>query len=63
MAVGRTILQIAYHLLRRDTTYVDLGANYFDQLDRSRTTKRLVQRLEHLGFEVNLAERPIAAAA
>ena len=63
VAVGRTILQIAYHLLRRDTTYVDLGADYFDHLDRSRTTKRLVQRLEHLGFEVNLAERPLPAAA
>ena len=57
VAVGRTILQIAYHLIARGTTYEDLGGDYFDRFNRERTTKRLVQRLEALGFAVQLAER------
>src|SRR5262249_7332264 len=28
-AVGRSILEIAYHLLSRATTYQDLGSDYF----------------------------------
>ena len=57
VAVGRTILQIAYHLIAHGTTYQELGADYFDRFNRERATKRLVQRLEALGFEVRLAER------
>lgn len=62
VAVGRTILQIAYHLIARGTTYQDLGDDYLDRINRERTTKRLVQRLESLGFTVQLAavERPAA---
>jgi transposase len=56
VAVGRTILEIAYYLIDRGTTYEELGATYFDQLDRERATKRLVGRLRALGFSVNLQE-------
>ena len=56
VAVGRTILEIAYYLIDRGTTYQELGATYFDQLDRERATKRLVGRLPALGFTVNLQE-------
>ena len=57
VAVGRTILQIAYHLIARGSTYEDLGGDYFDRFNRERTTKRLVQRLEALGFVVGLTEQ------
>lgn len=63
LAVGRTILQIAYHLIQRGETYHELGADYFDRRDVERTTKRLVHRLEALGFEVALTARPAEAAA
>jgi transposase len=56
VAVGRTILEIAYYLIDRGTTYQELGATYFDQLDRERATKRLVGRLRALGFTVSLQE-------
>ena len=56
VAVARTILQIAYYLQVREEVYHDLGAEYLDQLDRERTAKRLVRRLEHLGFTVNVTE-------
>ncbi len=60
VAVGHTILVIAYHVLTEGTTYRDLGGNYFDQRDRQGVTRRLVRRLEGLGFAVELA--PTAAA-
>ncbi len=59
VAVGHTILVIAYHLLAEGTTYRDLGHNYFDERDRQRVERRLVHRLHDLGSRVTLA--PVAA--
>ncbi len=58
VAVGRTILQAVYYMLQRGETYQELGANYLDQLDRDHTAKRLVKRLEALGFEVVVKDQP-----
>src|SRR5919205_3234042 len=57
VAVGRKILDLAYLLLLRGTTYTELGEDYHDWSDPERTTKRLVQRLEALGFRVSLTVR------
>ena len=54
VAVGHTILVIAHHLLRDGTVYEDLGATYFDQRDRTAVERRLVRRLETLGYAVTL---------
>lgn len=54
VAVGHSILVIAYHLLERGTDYQDLGPNYFDERDRQATERRLVHRLEGLGYKVSL---------
>jgi transposase len=54
IAVGHTILIIAYHLLQRNVTYEDLGPHYFDERERHRVEHRLVQRLERLGYKVSL---------
>jgi transposase len=59
VAVGHTILVIAYHLLSRGTDYEDLGPDYFDQRDREAIRRGLVRRLERLGFKV--AIEPFAA--
>jgi transposase len=59
VAVGHTILIIAYYLLTRDTVYEDLGATYFDERDRARVERRLVSRLQALGYTVQL-QRPAA---
>jgi transposase len=65
VGVARTLLQIDYHLIKDGTTYEELGHNYFDHVNRERTCRRLVQRLETLGFEVDVrdAERSTAAPA
>jgi transposase len=65
VAVGHSILVIAYHVLSRHEPYQELGANYFDERQRSTTERRLVRRLENLGYEVSLKPKdgavPIAA--
>lgn len=60
IAVGHTILVIAYHLLERGTAYRELGPHYFDELDRQKVERRLVRRLEGLGYKVAL--EPISRA-
>jgi transposase len=59
VAVAHSLLGIIYALVTRRSTYTDLGAAYFDQRDRHYTSKRLVARLETLGYRVNL--EPTAA--
>jgi len=54
IAVGHTLLVIIYHLLSEDKDYEELGGNYFDEWDRQAVQKRLVRRLEKLGYEVKL---------
>lgn len=54
VAVAHTMLVIAYTLLKRQCVYHDLGADYFDQLDRRGLQRRLVNRLASLGFQVTL---------
>ena len=54
IAVGHTILVIAYTMLKRRQPYQDLGAAYFDQLDQHRVEWRLVRRLERMGYQVAL---------
>lgn len=59
VAVGHTILVIAYCLLERSCSYEELGGNYFDKRDRQGVERRLVRRLEGLGYKVSLD--PVAA--
>jgi hypothetical protein len=58
VAFAHTILVIAYHLLKDKTTYLELGANYFDQQDKERISRRLTKRLEQLGYQVSLEPQP-----
>jgi len=54
IAVAHAILVIAYHLLSRETTYQELGADYFDRRHAERAQRRAVQTLERQGFRVTL---------
>lgn len=51
MAIGHKILIAAYHMLATGGQYRDLGATYLDGLEKRRTTRNLVRRLERLGDE------------
>jgi transposase len=54
MAVAASILTAVYIMLRDGVVYQDLGHDYFDRLDKTKTITRLVRRLKDLGCEVEL---------
>jgi transposase len=62
IAVAHSILVIAYHLIKRNEPYKELGGNYFDRLNPEATTKRLVKRLEKLGYQVALQTQPVSVS-
>jgi len=61
IAVGHTVLTIVYTLLTRQQPYQDMGAAYFDQREQHRVERRLVQRLERLGYQVSLQPTALAS--
>ena len=61
VAVGHSLLIIGYHLLRKQCSYQDLGADYFDRLNAEGLKWYLVKRLEGLGQKVTLEPRETAA--
>ncbi len=54
VAVTHSLLVMAYHVLTKREPYRDLGANSFDERDRQAVERRLVHRLEALGYSVSL---------
>ncbi len=56
LAVAHSILVIAYHMIIRKEPYHELGGDYFDKRRPEATAKRLVRRLEQLGFQVSLEQ-------
>ncbi|MGH7337200.1 MAG: IS110 family transposase, partial [Myxococcota bacterium] len=54
VATAAKMLVVVYHLLRDGVVYNDLGAAHLDNLDRARVARRLVHRLEALGYSVDL---------
>lgn len=54
IAVANTMLRAIYHMLKNDTPYKDLGADFFDRENRDRTAHRLATRLKNLGYEVEI---------
>jgi len=62
LALAHSILVSIYHMLVRKEAYNELGHDYLDQLKPEATTKRLVGRLESLGFEVTLQPKVAAPA-
>ncbi len=59
VAVGHTILVIAYHMLKKRQQYIDLGADYFDQRKKDAVIYKSINKLESLGYKVKL--EPIVA--
>jgi transposase len=60
VAVARAILMAVYVMLRRGVDYHDLGPDHFQRTERTRLATRLARRLDELGFNVTLTERPTA---
>lgn len=54
LAVAATMLRAIYHMLKNDVPYQDLGADFFDHRDRERSARRLIRRIEKLGYTVEM---------
>jgi transposase len=63
VAVMHSILVIAYHMIQRKEPYHELGGNYFDQRQPEVTAKRLLKRLEKLGYQVSITPITLPVAA
>ena len=61
VAVSHSLLVIAYHILKNNVPYQELGADYLDKLNLSMIQRHHVKRLESLGFKVTI--EPITKAA
>jgi hypothetical protein len=61
VAVGHTILRIAYQLLKRHLPYQERSSEGPDRHQIARQRRRLVQKLEAMGVKVTLEEVPQAA--
>lgn len=59
VTVGHSILIALRHMLTHNVNYQDLGPDYFlTRLDRSRTTRRLLDQLQRLGYQAQLTPLP-----
>jgi hypothetical protein len=63
LALAHKVLVIIYYMLRDGQAYSDLGADYFDQLDKARIQRQHIRRLEQLGYTVTRTPAAAACAA
>jgi transposase len=54
VAVGHSIVIVAYHVLSQQRPYHDLGSNYFDERDRTQVARQSIRRLEQLGYTLTI---------
>jgi len=54
VAVGHSILVIAYHMLKQRASYQELGGDYFDRQNVETLRSRLIRKLASLGMKVTV---------
>lgn len=54
LATAHRVLRIAWSIIRNGTEYVERGGDHLDQLHPERTTRKLLRRLERIGWEVEV---------
>lgn len=54
VAVGATILRDIWHMLSNNTPYRELGSDFYDRRNRERSARRLVHRLQKMGYNVDV---------
>jgi transposase len=61
LALAHSMLMMAYYMIQRQEPYREVGANFFDRLQPENTARRLIKRLETLGYQVTLKNPSIEA--
>jgi transposase len=54
VAVAASMLTAAWHMLRDGAEWHELGAAHFDRASAAKTANRLIQRLQQIGFAVQV---------
>ena len=54
IGVAASMLTAAWHMLRNQTEWHDLGAAHFDRADATKTANRLIRRLQQIGYAVQV---------
>ena len=58
VAVAHSILVISYHIIQCKEPFRDLGGDYFELRRTEATAKRLLGRLQHLGYDISRIQQP-----
>jgi transposase len=58
MAVAHQLLTIIFHIVRDGSVYRELGASHYDQQNKPKVTRKLIERLTRMGYYVTVT--PIA---
>jgi transposase len=61
LALAHSMLMMADSMIQRQEPYREVGANFFDRLQPEDTARRLIKRLETLGYQVPLKTPSIEA--
>ena len=56
LAVAHRMLIIAWHIIQDGTVYEELGGNHYDRLHPDLSARRLIKRLEQIGFQVTVKQ-------
>lgn len=59
VAVAHRILTAIYHILTKHQPFQDLGASYLDEPRQQHLLQRMSERIQQLGYQVNLQPVPI----
>jgi transposase len=62
LAVAHRMLIIAWHIIQDGTVYEELGGNHCDRLHPDRSARRLIKRLEQIGFQVTVKKAILESA-
>jgi transposase len=54
VALAHRLLVIVFHVIANGEVYRELGAHYGDRQNRPKVTRKLVERLQHMGYRVTL---------
>jgi len=61
VAVGHSLLVIAYYVLKSKASYAELGGDYFDRRHEAQRKLRLIRQLEAMNLKVTVEALPAAA--
>lgn len=59
VAVAHSMLKTIYHMLKNNTVCTDLGADYFESIEKSKCIKKNLKKLQKLGVELTSQQKEL----